>query len=307
VAPLVVPFLYEILGAADFPDKVNLMRLLDQIAFDNPWGDQYRHDWGGPKEDTGIVPAMLAGVPTLVRLLEGDDPAVRLQAAHNLATLGETTPAVAERVLAVCMHETDRKAKFALIGYLQRLGQREALPYLVDELLLGSDDLLLRWGAALTITHLTGHDAHPEACTLLRRALLDGPVKEELDAFFPKGVFSFGQTYGAVQLLHPEAAVPMLIDFLKQDLPHSHFAIQPLLRLCAPWESAEVPGANGPQYQLVSLTSLQRRVLTAFSNLPVEVRRDHPPWWTLAYLQRYLSGLRLPQDRDGLRAWLAAH
>jgi hypothetical protein len=295
LAPLVVPFLYEMLAAPDFPDKVDLMRFLDGIAYDNHWGDQHRHDRGAPKEENGIGPAMLAGVPILVHLLEGDDPGLRVQAARNLATLGETTPAVAERVLALCMHEPDRRARFVLISYLPRLGTPEALPYLIDELLLGSDDLLLRWGAALSVAHLSGHDAHPEARALLRRALLEGPVQEELQRSLPERVTPFGLTFMAVQALCPETAVPMLIAFLEQDLPHSNYALQPLLRLCAPWDCEQ------------SLTPLQRQVLTAFSNLPAQFHQGHPPWWTLNYLQQHLRGLGLPPDRAGLRAWLAKH
>jgi hypothetical protein len=243
--------------------------------------------------DPCVVEAVRERLSPVRLLAVADNPPTVQQAAKLLCRLGERDEAVAARVMVLHGREADPWKRYLLAGYLQCLGGRDMLPYLVDEVLANDPELLVRWRAALVVSSLLHRKTPEEAVRLLLGLVGDREGQALLHSRFPKlanqGVWM--PTVRAVSRLSPAFAVPVLLAVLRQTVTpegRSRDVVKGLLHLTRPWRNRVDP-----------LTSMQREVLRGISELPANAFL-----WAGCFRCPLLSA-RLPCSREGLRDLLA--
>jgi hypothetical protein len=188
-----MPFLIELLQAPGVPGKKDLLRFLAGAAEVEVMGKEFLDylKQRAAGRDPGLVgaaaehfrtypepgdtfDAVRASLPVYLDFLGHADRPVRLAAAQLVRVVASPSEDLTARLFAHLRGEADPVIRVVLLFALRDAGDANLLPYLVDELLLGSDlSVPLRWAAAVVVAHWAGEGCHPDAVSLLSDALLD--------------------------------------------------------------------------------------------------------------------------------------
>lgn len=120
--------------------------------------------------------AVIEGLPTYVDLLEDPVPAVRVAAAHLIATVGESANGYLERVVTRAIAEADEAAAVSMILSLPALGAAPATLATLRDKRSAPSTAMVRLALAMAGVRLLQSEASTEDLRLVLHARLHSPT-----------------------------------------------------------------------------------------------------------------------------------
>jgi hypothetical protein len=317
-----VPFLAELAVAPDTPDRHWLVVLLTYaaIGYDAaslPAGivdgtlDELARTTNTPGDEQAYGPWALAAyqavqavVPSLLPLLDHDDPPLRCAVAHLVAWFPRWALASLPRLRGRLAAEPDPDAKATMLVALGLLAgaqaQTDDAPRLAR--LLGDGDAVVRWGAAVALARLFPQ-APPEPAV---RELLGWLTGRATAGRHPQILFCEPQEYALLVMRSVPALRERAAEAILDRLP----ALPDAAALPPVWDLVELAfEADHPPLEIgfAELPPLQQRVLRALVEMPALWRAEGdrvPPVFPLfSYWGSFGAPCTLEELRERLRAY----
>jgi hypothetical protein len=315
-----VPFLAELALAPDTPDRHWLVILLTYaaIGYDEaslPGGivelSQLDRTTSMPGKEHTFGPwaraayqAVQAAVPSLLGLLDHGDVWLRRAVAHLVAWFPRWALVLLPRLRGRLAAEPDPDAKATMLVALGLLagarGETKDAPRLAR--LLGDDDAVVRWAAAVALARLFPQ-APPEPAV---GELLGWLTREATVGRHPHILFPEPQEYALLVLRSVPALRERAAEALLERLP----ALPDADVLRGVWDLVELAfEADDPQLEIgfAALPSLQQRVLRALVELPALWPADGQGVPLVFPLFNYWRGLGVLGSLEELRERLWAY
>ncbi|HJZ55756.1 MAG TPA: hypothetical protein VKE74_12380 [Gemmataceae bacterium] len=261
-------------------------KLLNYVAW-----DLWLNNYGEPDDE--MVRVVKDRASAVSKLFADGDPVTARLAARLFCTLRLRSARGMGRLMALYGRETNPWVRVKLVGFLDHLGGRAALPFLLDEVFVNDPEPAVRWRAARSVVKYDRRDTPADVAEFLGRVLLDpaeGTAIKAVSPFLDDGLFR-QHTFTAVGRLAPEVAAPPLLTLLRRK-QETWSAVQGLLRISQPW--GDTWGKPWP------LSPLQREILAAIVDLP-----DDRPGQIRMTCCSPLAEVGLPTTRQGLLDLLA--
>ena len=239
-----VPFLIELLDTPGIEAKPDLLCLVAALAFGTSYHDVHqplfedmgvlREEMKQPgwqlrmQEELGWVEAarlaVIAGVPTYLKLLDDADPAIRLSAAYTLAVAPDRAAEIVPVLRRRLDNETDDRVRTSVILSLGCLGGSDLMT-IYSEWLDEAGSPAVRVAAALSMARVAGERMPQAAIEVLIDALVEPGSVDDIYSQLPwsDGESVVADVSHALSRLGPAAAesfVPRILDALDALPPH---------------------------------------------------------------------------------------
>ncbi len=199
--PPAIPFLIELLQAAEHLDRPWLLIYLSALA--NGASHHEMHQHHGIYEEERNTPEFAAkirqeqgwvdgareavrqGLPTYQKLLESDDATTRAAAAFLLGGLRHDAPTTIPSLAARLSQEPEPVVRASIAEALGSLGDEPLTRVRLHKLVENDDSPYVRWASARSLAFLAGSDADEEVVEALLYATKDPSAIEPLHAESP--------------------------------------------------------------------------------------------------------------------------
>jgi len=305
-----VPYLIELLQMPGVRGKDQILDMLADIVSSSDTLDEatWRANadvpqWNVPThipfKDARAEAA--AGIPVYSSLLEDADPKVRMQAAHVLSSFPGHTAGIRPALLLTLAHEGDERARANLVMAIGRVAAELGDIALFGQFMAPHESPLVRFAAALALTHLAKEAAPQEAVAILADVMRRmGDMPRPLAAYEKLpcgGGWASSAAMGMLRELEPRRlgfTVPLLLDMLgsAQDLLDLASIARMLL-------FALLGGDPEDERAPVPATAIPADLHAALSIL-----LDRADVWTYINFRELLRAYGLPDSRERMAIYL---